>query len=82
MSRRRTPPPSQRRTGGFTAATMPADAREMLRAIRDRLDDDCAYIGSDAEAARLASIGVDEARRLLQGLATAGLIRLKRAKGV
>lgn len=70
---------SPRGTSGG-AFIMSTDAKQMLRAIRALIDEDCVYRGSDQAAAAAAGMSIEAASRVLNALCRRGLIKLRREK--
>lgn len=58
--------------------TLSPDMRQMLRAIRGSIDRAGVYHGSNAEAAALAEMPVDQAKKALEALSHAGMVKLRR----
>ena len=59
-------------------STISPDAKHMLRAIRDQVDSEGIYSGSDDAAATASDFPIERARRALLELGSRGMIKLRR----
>lgn len=64
---------------GAVGAALSAHSREVLRGIRDMVDDNGVFAGTDEDAAAAAGVSVDIARGALRELSGRRMIQLRRA---